>query len=106
MKDYEEMQMMNVERKRMINIHLEAIKYHQDQINDINSTTIEQEFYLGNINFLDYPGNEWMRDLTRTYTCYHCDNPMLTTYPTDPRPSDNELVKLVCSECKDKMWSP
>jgi hypothetical protein len=62
MKDYEEMQMMYLEKKGMIDIHLEAIKYHQDRIDDLNSTTIEDEFYLGNSEFPDYPGNEWMKE--------------------------------------------
>ena len=49
--------------KADINIHQEAIEYHQAAIDKINETTVEQDFYIGNSDFLDYPGNEWMKEI-------------------------------------------
>lgn len=106
---YEELAHIRMEREMMINIHSEAIKYHQAKIDEINRFTVEEEFYRGNFSFPDYPGNEWMKEET-IYTCRHCPEIMLTHSPLEfiqnetLEPTPNELEKLVCHECKERMW--
>jgi hypothetical protein len=101
MKYYEELEQLSIKHKQ-IDIHVDAIAYHQASIDKINSTTVEEDFYSGNCDFPDYPGNEWMKEVV-THTCCHCPEIMLIN-PTE-KPTPNELGKLVCNECKERMWT-
>lgn len=62
MKDYEAMQEIGARIQAEIQVHKEAIEYHQDKITKLEATNVEDEFYLGNSEFPDYPGNEWMEE--------------------------------------------
>jgi hypothetical protein len=67
MKDYEAMQEIHSRICAQIRVHEEAITYHRDKVEELMKINIEDEFYIGNEEFPDYPGNEGMKD------CYEID---------------------------------
>lgn len=62
MKDYEEIQEIHSRIYAQIRVHEEAITYHRDKVEELKKINIEDEFYIGNSEFPDYPGNEWMKE--------------------------------------------
>ena len=65
MKDYEEMEHLSNINNAKIQVMEEMINTLQGRIKRLEEFDPIHEFYLGNSEFPDYPGNEWMKEETK-----------------------------------------
>ena len=62
MKDYEEMEHLSNINNAKIQVMEEMINTLQGRIRQLLEYDPADAFYLGNSEFPDYPGNEWMKE--------------------------------------------
>jgi hypothetical protein len=65
MKDHEIMEHLRDVNSTKIQVMEEMINTLQDRIRKLQEFDPIDEFYLGNSEFPDYPGNEWMKEETK-----------------------------------------
>jgi hypothetical protein len=62
MKDQEMIEQLYNENKSQISVFRQIIHYCNTEIKKLEEFDARDDFYKGNIEYPDYPGNEWMKE--------------------------------------------